>query len=85
MDAKLTLRLNKKVIERAKKYAASQNRSLSRLIESYLQSLAENIEPGKATEFIISPFVKSMSAGVNIPGDLDYKKEFGEYVEKKHK
>ena len=39
MDAKLTLKLDKDVIDRAKEYASSQNRSLSRLIESYLKSL----------------------------------------------
>ena len=39
MDAKLTLKLDKQVIENAKDYASSQKRSLSRLIESYLKSL----------------------------------------------
>jgi len=39
MDTKLTLKLDKVVIERAKEYATSHNRSLSRIIEFYLQSL----------------------------------------------
>lgn len=37
MDAKLTLKLDKNVIEKAKIYAAEQERSLSKIIETYLQ------------------------------------------------
>ena len=39
MDTKLTLKLDKFVIEQAKEYASSHKRSLSRIIESYLKSL----------------------------------------------
>ncbi|MGC1631597.1 MAG: DUF6364 family protein, partial [Gelidibacter sp.] len=39
MDTKLTLKLNQKVIEKAKKYASKKNISLSRIVEAYLQSL----------------------------------------------
>jgi hypothetical protein len=39
MDTKLTLKLDKYVIDRAKEYAASQKRSLSGMIESYLKTL----------------------------------------------
>ena len=37
MDTKLTLKLDKTVIEKAKEYAESHQKSLSRMIESYLQ------------------------------------------------
>jgi hypothetical protein len=33
----------------------------------------------------ISPFVKSMATGVNIPADFDYKKEYGDYLTQKYK
>ncbi|MEM6806223.1 MAG: DUF6364 family protein [Bacteroidota bacterium] len=36
MNTKLTLSLNKEVIEQAKKYAKTHNVSLSSLIENYL-------------------------------------------------
>lgn len=36
-------------------------------------------------DFEISPFVKSMQAGVKIPADFDYKKEYGYYLRKKYK
>jgi hypothetical protein len=71
MDTKLTLKLNKEVIEKAKTYAALHNRSLSGIIESYLMKLVnnENTDPDNNNE--ISPFVKSMRSGVRIPSDLD--------------
>ncbi|MFN5032770.1 MAG: DUF6364 family protein, partial [Flavobacteriia bacterium] len=39
MDTKLTLKLDKEIINRAKDYAESKKISLSKLIESYLQLL----------------------------------------------
>ncbi len=85
MDAKLTLKLDKFVIEKAKEYASSKNKSLSRLIESYLKSLISK-EPDKSAEEIeISPFVKSLKTGVKIPVDLDLKKEYGKYLAEKYK
>jgi hypothetical protein len=85
MDAKLTLRLDKYVIERAKEYAASSNRSLSRMIESYLKSLIDKTPKQENDEIEISPFVKSMATGVKIPIDYDYKKEYGDYLSEKYK
>ncbi len=49
METKLTLRLNDRVIERAKKYAREQRISLSKMIEAYLDSLTkekkQNMKP----------------------------------------
>ncbi len=85
MDTKLTLKLDKFVIDKAKEYASSHNRSLSRMIESYLKSLI-NREPNKDKDEIqISPFVRSLSSGVNIPSDYDYKKEYRDYLSEKYK
>lgn len=39
MDTKLTLTLNKEIIEYAKKYAASNQTSLSDLVENYFKAL----------------------------------------------
>jgi hypothetical protein len=85
MDTKLTLKLDKFVIEQAKEYASSQKRSLSRIIESYLKSLINRNEKENESDIEISPFVKSMSTGVNIPADLDYKSEFLNHLIEKHK
>jgi hypothetical protein len=85
MDTKLTLKLDRQVIEKAKKYAASHKRSLSGIIESYLQSLSNQDDSGKNEDIQISAFVKSMSTGVNIPADLDCKSEYSNYLTEKYK
>lgn len=83
METKLTLRLNEKVIERAKIYAKNHKISLSKMIESYLDSLTTEIaEKDKAA---ITPLVKSLSGVIDLPADFDYKKEYGDYLIEKYK
>jgi len=82
MDTKLTLKLNQKIIENAKKYASDKKMSLSRIIEAYLQSLTSE---KNETDFEISPFVKSMATGINVPTDLDYKEDYSDYLMEKYK
>jgi hypothetical protein len=81
----LTLKLDKLVIDKAKKYASSHKKSLSRMIESYLKSLIDKDSREPDDSFEISPFVKSMQTGVKIPADLDYKKEYTDYLMEKYK
>ena len=86
MDTKLTLKLDKVVIKRAKEYASSRKRSLSRIIESYLQSLTvDENSKNDANDIEITPFVKSISSGVHLPADLDYKSDYSEYLTQKYK
>ncbi len=82
MDAKLTLKLNQEIIERAKLYASDKKLSLSRLIENYLNVLTT--EQNK-DELNISPFVKSLTSGIKIPADYDYKKDRANYLDEKYK
>ncbi|MFW0715827.1 DUF6364 family protein [Pedobacter sp. N23S346] len=82
MDSKLTLKLNQEIIERAKLYASEKKLSLSRLIENYLDSLTND---QKKNELQISPFVKSLTSGVKIPADYDYKKDRADHLAEKHK
>lgn len=82
MDTKLTLKLNQEVIEKAKVYASDKKLSLSRLVENYLNSLTSN---QSTDELEISPFVKSLSSGVNIPADYDYKKDRADYLDQKYR
>jgi replicative DNA helicase len=82
MDTKLTLKLNQQIIEKAKEYASDKKMSLSRIVESYLQSLTSD---KKTTSFEISPFVKSISTGIKIPADLDYKNEYSDSLMEKYK
>ncbi|MDP2722021.1 MAG: DUF6364 family protein [Bacteroidales bacterium] len=85
MDTKLTLKLDKLVIDQAKEYASTQKRSLSRIIETYLKSLINRKNLIDEDDIKISPFVKSMVTGINIPADLDYKTEILNHLEEKHK
>lgn len=85
MDTKLTLKLDKSVIEKAKEYASSQNVSLSRIVESYLKSLTIQKDQSDEHDIQISPYVKSISSGVSIPADLDYKTEYSRYLTEKYK
>jgi hypothetical protein len=82
MDAKLTLKLDQEVIEKAKHYAAEKKLSLSRIIENYLNSLTSD---KNNDDIQISPFVKSLSSGIKIPADYDYKKDRADYLEQKYK
>jgi len=85
MDTKLTLKLDKDIIEKAKIYASEKNRSLSAIIESYLKALTLGKDEESFEEIKISPFVKSMSLKSGLSGDLDYKKELGNYYSEKYK
>ena len=85
MDLKLTLKLNSEVISQAKIYASSQEKSLSRIIESFLRTLIDQSRPeDEANEIKITPFIKSMKTGVNIPADLDYKSDYKNHLIEKH-
>ena len=83
METKLTLRLNDSVIERAKIYAKSQRISLSKMIESYLDSLTREKE--RDNKKSITPLVESLSGVINLPPDFDYKKEYADYLTEKYR
>lgn len=83
METKLTLRLNDYVIERAKIYARSHKISLSKMIESYLDSLTKQKDEDK--KVLITPLVESLSGVIDLPSDFNYKKEYRDYLEEKYK
>jgi len=82
METKLTLRLNDRVIERAKKYARKQRISLSKMIESYLDSLTREKNTEQETE--ITPLIQSLSGVIDLPADFDYKKEYRDHITEKY-
>ena len=81
MDTKLTLNVDKAVIEKAKEYAKSQKVSLSRLIESYLSSLIDR----KSNDIEITPLVESLSGVIEINENFDYKKDYSGFLGRKYK
>ena len=84
MDSKLTLKLDENVIERAKKYAAEKKLSLSRLIENYLDALTND----DLNNLEISPFVKSIATGKQLPNEVDkdkLKDDYIDYLDRKYR
>ena len=80
MDTKLTIKLDEDVITRAKSYAKRRKTSLSKMIESYLDSVTKPESGG----IQITPLVKSLSGVVTLSDDFDYKKERTDYLIKKY-
>ena len=80
MTSKLTLTVEKSVIERAKRYAAQSGRRLSQIIEGYLAKITNE----KDNNEDISPKLKKIVGAVKLPKDFDEKKELRKYFEKKH-
>lgn len=83
METKLTLRLNEQIIERAKIYAKNHEISLSKMIESYLDSLTKQSTDERKT--VITPLVESLSGVINLPEDFDYKSEYRDFLAEKYK
>lgn len=81
MDTKLTLRLDKSVIEQAKNYAKSNKVSLSKLIESYLSSLTNK----RAEANKITPLVESLSGVINLDNTDNSKDDYTNFLMEKYK
>jgi hypothetical protein len=79
MNTKLTIRLNNHVIEKAKNYAHNQKISLSKIIESYLDSITQK----KTDDFELTPLVKRLSGVIDLPKDYDYKNDHSDYLPEK--
>jgi len=81
MIAKLTLTIDKSVIQKAKKYAKEKERSLSDIIENYLKAITED-EIGEEIE--ITPLVKSLKGSFKAPKDFNYKVELSKALSEKY-
>ncbi len=80
MNKKLTLSLDKAVIEQAKRYAKSNNTSLSKMIETYLSTLT-----GTNKESVqITPLVESLIGVIELPDDFNEKDAIRDYLIEKH-
>ena len=81
MNAKLTLTVEKSVIEKAKVFARHTGRSLSELIENYLVSITDE---NKGEEQKLSGKLSRIVGSVKVPADFDEEKELRNYFEQKH-
>lgn len=81
MDTKLTLKLNKKAIEQAKRYAKRRNQSLSGLVENYFKQITQT-ESQESIE--ISPNVQDLVGIIELSGDFNLREEYGNHLEEKY-
>jgi len=80
MTTKLTLTIEKSVIEKAKKYAKGTQRSLSEMVQKYLESLVEKEK--EVNE--LSPKIKELAGSLKMPENFDYDKALDEYYKEKY-
>ena len=78
MSTKLTLNLDKEIINEAKIYAKSHSVSLSKLIENYLNSLTQKSKEKSS----VSALVESLT--VIIPNDYEERDDYRNYIDKKY-
>ena len=80
MNTKLTLKLDKTVIENAKRYSLQRKVSLSELVENYFRSLTEYSE-----EKNYSSVVRELSGIISIDNEDELKKEYTDYLVDKYR
>lgn len=80
MTTKLTLTVEESTIKKAKLYAKHTGRSLSELIENYLETLTED----KVNKNDLSFKLKKIVGAVKLPNDFDEKAALNAYLENKH-
>ena len=81
MNTKLTLTIDDKVIDSAKKYAREKGKSLSDIVENYLKSI---ILKEDKEDTSISPKILKLMGSVKLPQNFDYKTAFGKALTKKY-
>jgi hypothetical protein len=80
MTTKLTLTIEREIINLAKSYANKKGRSLSELIENYLKTLVTKDHSQQE----LSPTVKRLLGSVKAPKGFDYKKTLSEEINRKY-
>ena len=79
MLTKLTLSIDEAIIVRAKSYARKNGRSLSDLIQRYLEMVTK-----EENEAELSPKLCRIVGSVQLPKNFDEKQELRSVLEKKH-
>ncbi|ACM20119.1 antitoxin, putative [Geotalea daltonii FRC-32] len=81
MNAKLTLSLEKDVIEQAKEFSRKQHKSLSKLVENYLQQITRSVPH----EEHITPLVAELSGLIKPDRVKRRKDEYAAYLTEKYR
>ena len=81
MNTKLTLKLNKRASERAKRYTKKHKQSLSVLVENYFNVISEK---ENSNEIEITPNVLELSGILKVHKDVDIREMYGKHLEEKY-
>lgn len=84
MNTKLTLSIEKEVIEQAKIYAKGTGRSLSEMVENYFKSLVSKANRDNNEEDEIDERLKKLVGIIELPPDFDIKKAREEHYKEKY-
>lgn len=79
MTTKLTLTVEKEIIEKSKSFAKKTGTSLSNIVENYLASIVEEKQDAQVSEKL-----SKIVGKVKLPDSFDEERELREYLEKKH-
>ena len=82
MNTKLTLTLEKEIIEIAKAYAKEKGQSLSEMVENYFKLVTIDRRKIKPKE--LSPRVRRLRGIIKVSEKIDYKKTLTEELSKKY-
>lgn len=85
MQAKLTLRLEEELIKKAKRYAAGQQKSLSKMVADFFQQLTNKAGSSSNTKSKVEmgPITRSLAGCLK---DITFKEsEYYDYLEKKYR
>ncbi|MBL7127617.1 MAG: hypothetical protein ISS16_01380 [Ignavibacteria bacterium] len=81
MNVKLTLKLSKEAIDKAKSYANNTNESLSSLVEKYFRLISSKMN---TKDFEISQNVLELSGIIKLDKKFDLKKEYRKHIIEKY-
>ena len=79
MATKLTLTVEKSIIERAKFYAKNTGKSLSEIIQNHLEFITQ-----EKNDKILSNKLDKIVGSVKLPDNFNQEKELLSYFENKH-
>ena len=69
MTAKLTLNIDKKIVQHAKEYARAKNTSVSILVGNYLRTLNSGVKITPYNE--LSPRLKKLTGAFKVPKNFE--------------
>jgi Family of unknown function (DUF6364) len=81
MNAKLTLSLDRDIIEQAKEFSRSHHKSLSKLIEGYLRQVTHSGDEAKQ----VTPLVAKLSGVIDVRKLGDHKSDYTDYLADKYR